>query len=382
MNVLGISKVPQYAIPRTFFIELHMSKMRRSENGWVCQKCGFIADNYRAYLEHHKTIHSHTQCIYCGRVFSKPCSCSEHEKYCAQNPKCTPSLKMIRRNTTKNEITHNMKNGHKYAETVCRYCGYSSKYEFSLHCHEKYCYKNPNRCIFPGHPDSEENRRKKSIAMHIAALEGRNRGWAATRCGKERKSYPETFFSKIIQTEFLDKDYMYNLAFYTWKLDFAWPKKKRVIEIDGSQHESPTQHESDIRKDAKLIECGWLVLRIKWVDMFHKTSDMINIAKEFIDNGKIIEVDPYIPKQNAKSYYKNGVKYNNTDIIFKRVHNSNYIPISVWNERRNLILSSGVNLHKFGWVDLVCKKIGLSRRVIYHTVQKFDMDVYIRETTK
>lgn len=68
--------------------------------------------------------------------------------------------------------------------------------------------------------------------MKKAAAQGRNKGWAATRT--KGKSYPEEFFIKVIENEFADKNYKFNLPFYTWKLDFAWPSKKICIEIDGA----------------------------------------------------------------------------------------------------------------------------------------------------
>ena len=88
----------------------------------------------------------------------------------------------------------------------------------------------------------------------------------------------------MIENEFDDKDYEYNKQFFTYKLDFAWEDKKKCIEIDGSQHERLIeQKESDIRKDKKLQENGWQVLRIKWKDMFNYPKLYIRIAKNFID---------------------------------------------------------------------------------------------------
>ena len=121
--------------------------------------------------------------------------------------------------------------------------------------------------------------------MHKAAIEGRNRGWITTKSGPQHKSYPEEFFTKVIENEFNDKSYIYNFPFFTWKLDFAWIAKKRCIEIDGSQHERDSKlHESDIRKDAKLEVEGWKILRIRWIDLFHNTKEKIAEAKKFIDS--------------------------------------------------------------------------------------------------
>lgn len=250
--------------------------------------------------------------------------------------------------------------------------------------HEKYCKMNPNRENYIGHPVSEETKKKLSISMHKAAIEGRNKGWTTTRCGPKKKSYPEEFFTKIIENEFNDKDYLYNVPFYTWKLDFAWPHKKLCIEIDGSQHErDEIQKESDIRKDKKLIECGWKILRIKWLDMFHNTQDYIKQAKEFIDNGIIITCEPYInpikikkeinkKKKSKKEKIKKESKYLKDKIIGR--YNSNILSEEIWTQRKNTILNCGIDLMKFGWVEKVITKTGYTKRIIENTIKHFVKD--------
>ena len=158
-------------------------------------------------------------------------------------------------------------------------------------------------------------------------------------------------------------------------------EKKYVIEIDGSQHELPKQKESDIRKDAKLNELGWKVMRIRWIDLLHDTQYWINAANNFINSGVVLPVDDIAIRsvKNSKIMH-----YGNEPTMrgLRRVHNAERLPNSVWIERRTSILASGVDLHKPGWVNLVCKLIGYSRRIIYETVRKFDMNVYMRNRLK
>lgn len=181
---------------------------------------------------------------------------------------------------------HNIKKGQnpRY-NLICKYCNMNKLTTITcMTLHEKHCKLNPNRVIYKGHPVSEETKNKISKSMHKAALEGRNKGWSTTKSGPQHKSYPEKFFTKVIENEFDDKDYEYNKQFFTYKLDFAWEDKKKCIEIDGSQHERLIeQKESDKRKDKKLQENGWQVLRIKWKDMFNYPKLYIRIAKNFID---------------------------------------------------------------------------------------------------
>lgn len=237
---------------------------------------------------------------------------------------------------------------------VCQFCGFSKETtKCAMHVHEKYCKMNPNRSVWNAKPMTAETRNKISIALHKAALEGRNRGWAATTAGPKHKSYPEEFFTKIIENEIDDHDYKYNMPFYTWKLDFAWPKKKLCIEIDGSQHERlDKQRESDIRKDAKLIECGWCVLRIKWKHLFHHTQHYIDMARDFVMHGIITECNEPVE----------------VDVPAKE---PNILSEDMWNTRKMQILTSGVDLTKYGWVTRVSKITGLSRRQIYRVVNHF-----------
>ena len=127
----------------------------------------------------------------------------------------------------------------------------------------------------------EETKRKISESMKIAHSEGRAYNIGMCRWNNEM-SYPETFFSKVIENEFVDKNYTNEYPVSKYSIDFAWVEKKLAIEIDGCQHEKPDYKARDIRKDKCLAENGWKVLRIKWKDLFHDTKHWISVAKEFI----------------------------------------------------------------------------------------------------
>ena len=164
----------------------------------------------------------------------------------------------------------------------CKYCGEEHKFKCHLTLHEKHCKLNPNCVKRQGHkmPDSFRE------TIRQIALEGYKNGtWKGwMNCHSSKMSYPEQFFTKVIENEFEDKNYEYNKLFFQYRLDFAWEDKKKCIEIDGSQHETiQAQKESDKRKDIKLQENGWQVLRIKWKDIFNYPKLYIRIAKNFID---------------------------------------------------------------------------------------------------
>ena len=127
---------------------------------------------------------------------------------------------------------------------------------------------------------TNETKHKISEGMKKEHQERRAGEWL----GRNKKSYAEQFFEKVIQNEFLDKNYVFNYHFDRYWLDFAWIEKKKYIEIDGQQHERlEYQRKNDELKDALLKENGWKVLRIKWKDLFHDTKIFIEKAKQFID---------------------------------------------------------------------------------------------------
>ncbi len=49
--------------------------------------------------------------------------------------------------------------------------------------------------------------------------------------------------------------------FGNYSLDFAWPKARICVELDGRQHKSPEAQLHDQQRDALLKSEGWEVLR-------------------------------------------------------------------------------------------------------------------------
>lgn len=128
----------------------------------------------------------------------------------------------------------------------------------------------------------ENSRIKISNSMKKAHLEGRAWNIGKSRWNNE-PSYPESFFMKVIENEFEDKDYIREYPFSKYSLDFAWEKKKRCIEIDGEQHQRFEEYSNrDKIKDQLLIDNGWQVLRISWKDLYNNPKEKIQKAKNFI----------------------------------------------------------------------------------------------------
>ena len=133
----------------------------------------------------------------------------------------------------------------------------------------------------------EDMKEKISEGMLKAHAEGRAHNIGSCRWNN-KPSWPEQWFMKVIENEFNDKNYIREYSFGRYSLDFAWVDKKKCIEIDGEQHQRFEDYqERDKRKDNLLKENGWEVLRIIWKEAFNNPKEIIQKAKNFIDNQNI-----------------------------------------------------------------------------------------------
>lgn len=134
-----------------------------------------------------------------------------------------------------------------------------------------------------GKHHTDEQRKNLSEKMKIAHTEGRAHNIGESRWNNE-PSYPEKWFMTVISNHFYDKNYTREYSFHRFSLDFAWVEKKKCIEIDGDQHIRFEENiERDKRKDEKLKEEGWEVLRLRWKDLKYKnTQNLIQKAVNFI----------------------------------------------------------------------------------------------------
>lgn len=172
----------------------------------------------------------------------------------------------------------------------CKFCEKEFRAK-SIGGHVCKCKLNPNSISTAkkiaaarvGSKMSSEAINKISASMKKAHLEGRAWNIGKSRWNNE-KSYPEIFFEKVINNEFVNKNYECEHPIGIYSLDFAWVQLKKAIEIDGDQHERFEEYKQrDEKKDKLCAENGWEVLRIKWKDLYGNTKDKINEAKKFID---------------------------------------------------------------------------------------------------
>lgn len=218
---------------------------------------------------------------------------------------------------------------------------------------------------------SEETRKKISESLKRAFSENRAHGWANTKQNKNGMSYPELWFEKFLKNENLDQNYVYNMQFWKYKLDFAWPDKRLCIEIDGNQHLYEDRAKSDREKDELLKEHGWKVLRLTWSFICANTQAAIQIIKEFLTKCGDVSIPLYVSKfEKHEERQKFYITHNTQKDISGRFNLRKLSEQDLLN-RKNKILSTTVDLTKSGWVNKVSKETNMTRREIYNTVEHF-----------
>lgn len=216
---------------------------------------------------------------------------------------------------------------------------------------------------------SEETKKKISLSLKKAFLENRAHGWANVKQNKNGMSYPEIWFQNMLKINNFDLNYEYNMQFFKYKLDFAWPDKRICIEIDGSQHYVLKERiESDKCKDELLKQFGWKVLRLKWGYICANTEEAIKLVNNFLNNVGDINVPLYKTKIEISNEIRQRCEADGVEKDKSGHYNRRKVTKLELEHRKFLILHSGVDLTKFGWVDKVSKITGLSARIINFTV--------------
>lgn len=117
---------------------------------------------------------------------------------------------------------------------------------------------------------NEATKRRVSSGLH--------RGWAS----REKLSYPEKFFKKVLELNGLDGEFELNAPVAkrslgidcatNYFLDFYFPALKLDLEIDGKQHKEADRLAHDKVRDAALKKAGFHVYRIPWVGINRATG--------------------------------------------------------------------------------------------------------------
>lgn len=255
----------------------------------------------------------------------------------------------------------------------CEFCNkewITTKAGFTIH--KKYCEYNPNKQKYKSH-SMKEFSEKISKGMKKAHSEGRAHNWGHLR-SKITSSYPEKWLMKVIENEFNDKNYIHEMKFYKFSLNFCWPDKKLVIEMDGEQHykegeQYEKQRKRDKEKDKLLKKEGFKEIRVPWKECCNDPKQWIDILKHFIENGKIISFEKRY--KTKKEIYNEGVKQRKEERHKVFNFKGEITPDYEW-KRRYDIIKNYFPL-RYGSITKINKETNLTRKHIYATINKFNI---------
>ena len=207
-------------------------------------------------------------CNFCGKKSDSKKGNSYHQNRCNENPnKVSPK--------PKSEKWHQAMNKRR-GQGTNQFTKHGDAWVIKESTRKKLSDANKGRVT------SKKTRKKISDSMKNAHKEGRAWNIGQSRWNNE-PSWPEKFFMEVIENEFLDKSYEREYSVSIYSCDFAWPHKKKCIEIDGEQHQRFQEViDRDARKDKKLKSEGWKVFRISWKDFYKDTKKWIELSNQFI----------------------------------------------------------------------------------------------------
>lgn len=241
----------------------------------------------------------------------------------------------------------------------CPFCGQEKLTTLAgLTIHMKYCKKNPEGVASPsnGREVSEETKQKISKTRKELIKEGKLFKWNIRR---SEASYPEKWLMNVLKENFgLERDisYIKEFPFYGFYLDFAWPESKLCIEIDGEQHYTDdSQHKRDLKKDELLRQNNWTEMRVSWQYIMKNTQSFIKELDKFLKTK-----DDKITKE-SKVFIDQKLKASKEKKEAKE---------KLWSQRINLIKNSGIDLTKYGYIQALVRATGLTRKVVYETLEK------------
>lgn len=216
-------------------------------------------------------INEDMTCIYCNNKFSSTNKLRNHQLRCKLNPDYENRMDIYKNS----EGFKNRKINNQY--TKAEELGIEKPKMSEEH-------KEKIRKANLGRVHSEYSKKLISEKMRKAHKEGRAWNIGKSRW-KNKKSYPEKYFTTYFNNELEDKEFRCEYPVDIYSLDFAWLHKKKCIEIDGEQHYRFEEYkERDKRKDNCLELNGWKILRIRWTEFLKDKESFKPIIKKFIDN--------------------------------------------------------------------------------------------------
>jgi very-short-patch-repair endonuclease len=250
-----------------------------------CKKCELeiSKSNYSRHLNSCNGLKKEklTKCPYCNKELhnTKPNENHNHIKWCNKNPNrinYINDLSIAResiinkgwnRGLTKETDKRVKKSGETLSKNIKNGITVSS-------------FKNKHH--------REESKRNISLKLKQSHKNGSHPGWKHINTDEHRRSYPEKWFiENIINQHGLNKifEIKEKMPFGKYFLDFAFLNIKLDVEIDGQQHNRSLESiDHDKKRDEYLKEHGWLVFRIKWINMKEDITRFLYFIESLKEN--------------------------------------------------------------------------------------------------
>lgn len=377
-----------------------------------CPKCGEHFESTNSMIRHRRTVHGLAKNV--AKPYSWVC------------PICDNVFKTLRQRDYHRKTEHGKYFYSDTAKYTCQYCGLMCSSRRKLHKHYAVCEekkKQPTDSLGRTYTEARRVRasedfkrrfadgtiirkpcsastRKKISDIHKQRFaNGLGKPWVSPWV---HRSYAEQYFYDILSRE-LDEsiNWKNNYRVGRYLLDFANVQTKVYFEVDGETHYTLDGMTHDKVRTDKLTSLGWyLIGRIRWKDYTaleytDKQRIVADYIKSFVDpntNTNTIQSVSRIKRLSRSPQSKKCITNQDNDrhIAAYRVKrvlaeseglirsdgriSGTGTPLSEWNRRKDLILTCGVDLTQFGWVEKVIKCTGLSKRMIENTLNKFQDD--------
>jgi len=179
---------------------------------------------------------------------------------------------------------------------------------------------------------------------------------------KHKETFPEKYFRNILRG-FISQ---YRVEGTLYEIDFANPKTKIGIEIDGEQHYLDQNIIDHDKKRYSILESlGWKFIRIRWSKYKSLSLDQ---RKEVIDNIMSNSIDVTSKIEKYSHYNKRNKQIEKES----KIRNKN---ISIEN-RISKIKSVNTDFSKLGWVRDVSKELNISPQHIGRWMKRYMPDFY------
>ena len=258
---------------------------------------------------------------------------------------------------------------------TCPYCSNNRKQIRGLVFYET-C--TDNNCVtkkIKSRKTSDNTKSKISIALKLSHKNGNHKGWSFINNDVNRRSYPEKFFINLLNNNELYSKYTIKekMPFSKYALDFAFLEIKTDVEIDGKQHFATKKaiiH--DIERDNYLLNNGWNVYRISWVELKNNPQLIIENFLNWLN-----ENDNHYHKYNVEEISKILNKYNpvygSIDDYYKARKNKLTIKN---NPKIELLLNSKIDFSKFGWVKKASELLNIHHGKVNKWMKLYMSDFY------